>query len=276
LQYAAVKLHLPEAHHVNQGDHVLVAVIDSGVDRSHPELSGSFAAAFDATNSGLKADTHGTAVAGSIVAHAKLTGSAPKALILAVQAFNAADGADQGTTFNILKGLDWAAVKGARVINMSFAGPFDPAMHRSLQSAFNNAIVLIAAAGNSGPKSPPLFPGADNNVVAVTATDQADRIFAASNRGNYISLAAPGVDLLLAAPGNAYRIDSGTSFSAAEISGIAALVLEKQPGLPPDKVRTILLASGKALGGPGAPRLANAFQALSAIGERGPQLDAGR
>jgi subtilisin family serine protease len=267
---------LAEAHQLAEGDQVLVAVIDSGVDRIHPELSDSLAAAFDATGSGEKPDNHGTAVAGSIVAHAKLMGAAPKALILAVQAFNAANAVGQGTTFNILKGLDWAAVRGARVINMSFAGPPDPAMHRSLESAFNNAIVLIAAAGNAGPKSPPLFPGADSHVIAVTATDQSDRIFTDSNRGNYIALAAPGVDVLVAAPGNAYQIVSGTSFSAAEISGIAALILGRQPGLPPDKLRAILLATGKPLGGPGAPRLANAFQALSAGAEPRDQLNAGR
>lgn len=276
LQYAPAKLRLAEAHQLAEGDHVLVAVIDSGVDGAHPELAGSLAGTFDATGTGARPQSHGTAVAGLIVAHAKLTGSAPKARILAVHAFDTADGGAQSTTFSILKGLDWAAAKGARVINMSFAGPPDPAMHRSLEFAFDNGIVLIAAAGNAGPKSAPLYPGADTNVVAVTATDAADRIFAASNRGNYVGLAAPGVDVLLAAPDNAYEIASGTSFSAAEISGIAALILERRPDLAPGTVRAVLLATGRALGGPAGPKLADAYQALAAVPLSDRQLRAGR
>ena len=83
-------------------------------------------------------------------------------------------------------------MKGARVINMSFAGPSDPAIHRGLEGAFRNGIMLIAAAGNAGPKSPPLYPGADPHVIAVTATDAEDKLYAGSNRGRYIVIDAPG------------------------------------------------------------------------------------
>ncbi len=89
----------------------------------------------------------------------KLTGVAPSARILAVRAFDPVSGSAEGTTFGILKGLEWATQKGARVINMSFAGPKDPIMARMLAAAGKRGIVLIAAAGNAGPKSPPLFPG---------------------------------------------------------------------------------------------------------------------
>ncbi len=75
---------------------------------------------------------HGTAIAGLIAAHGRLMGAAPGARILAIRAFDPADASAEGTTFNILKGLDWAAAHDARVINMSFAGPADPAIHRSL------------------------------------------------------------------------------------------------------------------------------------------------
>jgi subtilisin family serine protease len=222
LQYAAAKLHLPQAHELAKGRNVLVAMIDSGVDISHPELDGAIAGTFDTIDGSGKPHSHGTAIAGLIAAHARLMGSAPAARILAVRAFDGTGASSEGSTFNILKGLDWAAVNGARVINMSFAGPSDPAIHRSVEAAFKNAIVLIAAAGNAGPKSPPLYPAADPYVIAVIATDAEDRIFAASNRGPYIAVAAPGVDILVAAPDGAYQIQSGTSFSAAEMSGIAA------------------------------------------------------
>ena len=130
--------------------------------------------------------------------------------------------------------------QGARVINMSFAGPKDPSLERALKAAYDKNIVLIAAAGNAGPKSPPLFPGADPNVIAVTATDVDDKLFAGANRGKYVSVSAPGVDILVPAPENTYQITTGTSVAAAEVSGIVALLLERNPKLTPADVRRIL------------------------------------
>src|SRR5262249_21856732 len=91
------------------------------------------------------------------------------------------------------QGHDWSVRQGARIINMSFAGPKDPSLERVLKLTYDRGIVLIAAAGNAGPKSPPLYPGADPNVIAVTATDADDKLFTGANRGKYISVAAPGV-----------------------------------------------------------------------------------
>lgn len=247
-QYELAKLHLPQAHTVAKGDNVLVAVIDSGVDASHPELSGAIAGAFDALKPPMKPHAHGTAIAGLIAAHSRLMGAAPAARILAARAFDPAGDSAEATTFNILKSLDWAAANKARVINMSFAGPADPAIHRSLDAAYKKGIVLIAAAGNAGPKSPPLYPAAEPEVIAVTATDSEDKLFAQSNRGPQIAVAAPGVDILVAAPDASYQVQSGTSFSAAEVSGIVALMIEHKPDLKPAAVRAILLATAKDLG----------------------------
>ena len=80
---------------------------------------------------------------------------------------------------------------------MSFAGPRDPALAQALQVAREKGILVIAAAGNNGPTSPPLYPGADPNVMAVTATDVSDRLFNSANQGKYITVAAPGVDILV-------------------------------------------------------------------------------
>jgi subtilisin family serine protease len=184
-------------------------------------------------------------MAGAIAAHRRLMGIAPAARIYAIHAFSSGAASADSTTFNILKGLDWAAGKGVRVINMSFAGPRDPSMERALKNAHDKGIVLIAAAGNAGPKSPPLFPGADPNVIAVTATDANDKIFSGANRGRYIAVAAPGVDILVPAPDNTYQLTTGTSVSSAEVAGIAALLLERNPNLGPEDIRKILTTSAK-------------------------------
>jgi len=271
-QYELAKLRLPQAHGLAKGDKVLVAVIDSGVDASHPELAGAVAETYDtltAPTAPMTPHKHGTAIAGLIAAHGKLMGAAPGAHILAIRAFDAAGAGAEGTTFNILKGLDWAAAHGARVINMSFAGPPDPALHRSLEAAHKKGIILVAAAGNAGPKSPPLYPAADLNVIAVTATDADDKLFAQANRGRHIAIAAPGAQILVAIPDGSYEVSSGTSYSAAEVSGIAALMLERKGGLTPDKLRDILLATAKDLGPKGRDMmfgagLADAYGALMA------------
>jgi subtilisin family serine protease len=186
-----------------------------------------------------------------------------------VRTFDPAGAAAQGTTFNILKGLDWAVAHGARVINMSYAGPSDPAIHRALESAHKKGIVLVAAAGNAGATSPPLYPAADPNVIAVTATDANDKLFEQSNRGRHIAIAAPGAQIMVAIPENGYEVSSGTSYSAAEVSGIVALMLQRKADLTPDQVRAILRATAKDLGPKGpdimfGAGLADAYSALTA------------
>jgi subtilisin family serine protease len=267
-QYELEKLHLPQAHQLAKGDNVRVAVIDSAVDLQNPELADSIAGSFDTLASALKPHKHGTAIAGLIVAHGRLMGAAPDAKLLAVRAFDPDGKGARGTTFNILKGLDWAAANGARIVNMSFAGPADPALRRSLEAAHKRGIVLVAAAGNAGPKSPPLYPAADPTVIAVSATDADDRLFKPSNRGRYISVAAPGAQILVAIP-DGYEVSSGTSYSAAEVSGVAALLLQRDPALTPDKLRHLLQATAKDLGLRGRDNefgagLVDAYAAVSA------------
>jgi subtilisin family serine protease len=278
-QYGLAKLRLPQAHALAKGDNVLVAVIDSGIDGNHPELAGSIAGSFDALSSPATPHQHGTAIASLIAAHGKLMGSAPDAKILAVRAFDPKAAGAEGTTFNILKSLDWAAAQGARVINMSFAGPADPAIHRSLEAARKKGIVLVAAAGNAGAKSPPLYPAADPNVIAVSATDADDKLFEQSNRGRHITVAAPGAQILVAIPDSGYEMSSGTSYSAAEVSGIVALMLQRKPDLTPDQVKVILRVTAKDLGpkGPDAmfgAGLADAYGAITA--DIAPGVAAGR
>jgi hypothetical protein len=270
-QYALTKLRMRQAHTLATGTDVLIAVIDSGIDVNHPELAGMIADSFDAIGAGDKADAHGTGIAGAIVAHARLVGTAPTARILAIRAFSVTRGRSEGTTFNISKGLNWAVAHGARVINMSFAGPHDPAIDRDLAVAHAKGIVLVAAAGNAGPKSPPLYPAANPNVIAVTATDEDDNLFSRANRGKHIAVAAPGVDIYLPAPGGIYQMTSGTSFAAAEVSGTVALLLQRKPDLLPRNVRATLLSTAHDLGPKGLDTrfgagLVDAYRALISLG----------
>jgi len=270
-QYALVKLRLPQAHALAKGDNVLVAVIDSGIDATHPELAGTVSDSYDALETDEKPHAHGTGVAGAIVAHARLTGAAPKARILAIRAFGRKESSRaEATTYSVNKGLVWAMAHGARVINMSFTGPRDPSIAQKMAHARGRGIVLIAAAGNAGPKSDPLYPAAYSDVIAVTATDADDKLFAGANRGKHIAVAAPGVDLLLPAPDTGYQVATGTSFAAAEVSGVVALLLERKPDLGQDGVRQILTATARDLGPKGfdpqfGAGLVDAYAAIRAV-----------
>src|ERR1700722_2923517 len=269
-QYALSKLRLPQAHALADGANVTIAVIDSGIDLKHPEFAGVAITAFDALDSREGPHAHGTGVAGAIVSHVRLMGSAPAAHILAIRAFGTSGKGAESTSYIILRGLDLAASHGAQIVNMSFAGPKDAIVGRGLAALAARNIVMVAAAGNAGQKSPPLYPAANASVIAVSATDAQDRLFAASNRGSYIALAAPGVDLFLPAPDDKYQITSGTSFSSAYVSGLAALVLQRNPALKPDEVRAILTKTARDLGPPGPDDQfgageADAFAAVSGV-----------
>ncbi|MGA2894451.1 MAG: S8 family serine peptidase [Xanthobacteraceae bacterium] len=274
-QYVLAELQIDKAHQIATGKDVLIAVIDSEVDGKHPDLGGTIVKSFDALGGDASPHLHGTEMAGAIASHGKLLGIASDAHILAVHAFDDNPGIARGNSFAIYKALQWAADNGARIINMSFAGPADPMLRRFLAAASDKGIVLVAAAGNAGPQSEPLYPAADPNVIAVTATDNDDHVFKMANRGRYIAVAAPGVDILALAPGGAYQLTTGTSIAAAHVSGIAALLLERKPSLRPSDIRAVLVATAK-MPGPPVPDsdfgagLVNAYRAVTWLDHKAP------
>ena len=246
LQYVVDTLRLSEAHRIARGQRVPIAVIDSGVDASHPELVGRVTQSFDAVGGQFRPHEHGTGMVGAIAAQRQLLGVSPGAEILAVRAF--APGQTQGSTgtsFHIVKAMDWAIRNGAKVINMSFAGPRDPMIARAIQVAADRRIAMVAAMGNGGPTAPIAFPAADPNVIAVTATDREGRLFDAATQGEHVAVAAPGVEIILPAPRGGYQISSGTSVAAAHVSGIAALILERHPDADPPTLRRLLQATAR-------------------------------
>jgi subtilisin family serine protease len=244
-QYSLEKLHVDATRALATGKTVLVAVIDTAIDENHPDLAGAVEDRFDAIGGAVVSRTHGTSIAGAIGARGAIEGVAPKARILSARA---CDGeTPQCTTLSVVKAIDWAWKSHARVVNMSFAGPQDPAVHGILAAVFKDGVLFVGAAGNSGRNSPPLYPAADEAVLAVTATDANDKPYEKANVGNYIAIAAPGVDVLLPTPHGKYDFESGTSISAALVSGVAALVLERRPNMPPSEMRKLLTDTAKSL-----------------------------
>ena len=229
-QYALIKLKAKRAHEIANGEGVLIAIIDSGVNISHPALADVVLDQFVALkNDNPDMGGHGTAVASIISARGELNSIAPGARLLSVKAFAKRSGGKtaRATSFDLLKGIDWAVQKGAEIINMSFAGPRDQLLERALLQTSQMGIISVAAAGNRGRRAPPAYPAAYGNVIAATATDIKNHLYPSANRGKYIDIAAPGVDILVASATKGYRLMSGTSMAAAYISGTVALMIEK-------------------------------------------------
>ncbi len=277
LQYALAKVGVTSAHKIANGRGTRIAILDSVVDGTHPDLAGAVEDTFDVSGKGKRAsDDHGTAIAGIIRARGMLRGVAPEATLLSVGVYeqSAADGSAAATTSNLLRGLDWALARRANVINMSLAGPADSLLEQGVTAMSSNNAVIVAAAGNGGAEAPPAYPAAYETVIAVTAIDVADRLYASANRGAYIAIAAPGVDILTPGLDHAHQLQTGTSFAAAHVSGIVALLLDRNPKLSNKRIRRALTKAAGDLGVPGrddeyGAGRANAFRSLSILGQSG-------
>lgn len=241
----------PGVRQAARGEGVLIGLVDSAVELDHPALAGAAIELADVIGTPLEpGDTaHGTAMAGAILGGEQAAGAARGARMLAIRAFSAAGGGSaRSATFAVAQAIDLAAVRRVAVLNLSFSGPKDPLVARLLSRAAQGGILVIGAAGNGGPKAPPAYPAALPGVLAVTAIDGGDRLFAQANRGAYVGLAAPGVDVIVAGPGGGYGISSGTSIAAAKVSGLAASILAQAAGLKPAALHELLRRTAVDLG----------------------------
>lgn len=270
-QYALDRLSIGKAHQVSRGEGAKVAVIDSAIDPAHPAFAQTAMETFDVRD---KADTeltaHGTSIASVIGASGPLAGIAPKADLVAIAAFWQNDnGTTHSNSWVIAKALDTAARASTTILNLSFAGPRDPLVEKSLSGADKRGMIAIAAAGNAGPTAAPLYPAAYDSVIAVTATGPDDTIFEMANQGPYIAFAAPGVDVLAATPHGGYGFSSGTSLATAHISGIAALLHKTHQKMNRDRLSDLLARASTDLGDVGRDKvfgagIPDAEKALSA------------
>jgi subtilisin family serine protease len=251
MQYALPKMRVSDAQSISRGKGMSVAVIDSGVDAKHPSLKRAKLTFLDTVEEGIAGpDMHGTAIAGIIAASDDMVGIAPAAQIIAVRAFAPLRiGTLPVTTATALAtAVDEAFKKGARLYNMSFAGESHPLVLEIIDALYEKGCVFVAAAGNEGPDAPPAYPAAHDKVIAITATDEKDELYEQANRGGYVFAAAPGVDIFAPVTGKGFDYLSGTSFAAAHVTGIVALLMERNPTLTASAVRSALVDAAHDLG----------------------------
>lgn len=244
------------------GKAVKVAVIDTGLDRDHPELSGKVARQQDFTGKGYSADGHGTAVA-AIVAGAKengvgAAGVAPDVRLHSLKACHPHQPGGLKArcwSSSLIKALDAAIDSELDIINLSLGGPPSPILHRLVQAAERKGLVVVSAAGNGGPNARPVYPAAWPEALAVTAVGPDRQLYRMANRGRYVQVAAPGVDIVTAGPGGAVPILSGTSMATAHISGIAAQLKQIDPAADGGQITALMVLSSEDLGEAGPDAL---------------------
>ncbi|GGV82253.1 type VII secretion-associated serine protease [Streptomyces gelaticus] len=268
-QWGLQALHTDKAWQTTKGRGITVAVVDTGVDGSLPDLAGQVLPGKDMIGFGARRGDrswarHGTAMAGIIAGHGHgagrddgVLGIAPEAKILPVRVILEASDparakarASRGTA--LADGIRWAADHGADVINLSLgddsksAHP-EPGEDAAIQYALKKGAVVVASAGNGGEKGDHIsYPAAYPGVIAVTAVDRYGTHAAFSTRRWYATVSAPGVDIVVAAPDHQYYVEWGTSAASAFVSGAVALVRAAHPGLTPVQIKQLLTETARS------------------------------
>jgi subtilisin family serine protease len=278
--YAPQRIGIEDAWRFSIGDpSIIVAIVDTGVNASHPELAGRILRGYDFVNNDADADDdhgHGTHVAGIVAAAADnglgMAGLCPQCTILPVKVLSALN---SGSSMGVAAGIIYATDHNAAVINLSLGSDlYSQAIADAVDYARKQGVLIVAAVGN-GRSQVPFYPAALDGVMAVSATNLTDERWSFSNYGSWVDLAAPGVNIFSTAhiaagahPG--YTFKTGTSMAAPHVSGVAALLRSLNPLLSVDEVRHILLSTADDLGNPGQDNLyghgrINASTALSTL-----------
>jgi hypothetical protein len=265
LQPSAKAWHLADVHKVATGKRVRVAEIDTGVEIAHPDLVGQVALSRDFVDAGGEvAELHGTAVAGIIAARADngigIAGIAPDATLLALRACWQPEQGGPGavcSTFTVAKALQFALDENVQVINLSLGGPRDRLLGRLLDTAMSRGITIVSAA------DPMLrdggFPASHPGVLAVAADDVHDI------PGN--ALLGPGTDIPTTVTGGKWAFVTGSSFAAAHVTGLVALLRELAPNVPAREMRVALEERPVAGAAVDHRRAVDACAAIARIGE---------
>lgn len=264
LQYGLALSGVKEARALGAGQGVRVALLDSAPDIAHRDLAPSDILAV-ATDSPGRAGVHGTLMAGVIGAAENngygIAGLAPAARIVSIPICTSKGGAGgRCTIYQMLQGFDHAYEAEAVIVNLSLSGPPNPLLERGVARLEELGMVVVAAAGNEGQEER-RYPAAYPSVVGVGAVDREGRLFPSSNRGAWVELHAPGVEVLSTVPGSAFAFGSGTSLAAAHVTGSLAVLT----GITGDamRARSELFRVVNARTGGGLPILPPVCEVLS-------------
>ena len=233
-----------------------IGLIDTGINRDHEALKGQSIEVL----SGLELrgnpsqQDHGTAIAAILVGRSgsSTPGLLPGARLLAVDAFYRDGGTtDRTDVITLVRALETLAERNVRVVNMSLSGSPNEVLKRAIASAQAKGMVIVAAAGNNGAGAEPSYPAAYPGVIAVTAVDKKLAIYSRATQGEYIDLAAPGVDLWTASADGGGSVRSGTSYAVPFISAAAAILNASTGTLNATDLQATLESSTLDLGAPG-------------------------
>ena len=228
-----------------------IGMIDTGVDLKAPALRGARIVLLSTRSKGrpAAANAHGTAVAALIAgaSDGPAPGLLPHAEIVAVDAFHRAGGEEAADAYDVVRALDRLAEHDVDFINLSLAGPDNDVLEEAVVAMAARGVVLVAAAGNAGPRAPPQFPAAYRNVVAVTAADSSGRAYRQATGGAHVAFAAPGVKLWTASA-RAGRLRSGTSYAAPFVTAALAVLRERGPEVPAADLVGTLATTARDLG----------------------------
>ncbi|MEV0166329.1 S8 family serine peptidase [Nonomuraea fuscirosea] len=270
-QWQLGTLRLPEAWRLSKGEGVVVAVLDTGVNAHHPDLRGAVIEGPDLTGTGDRPwGPHGTAMASLIAGRGHGDGSgimgvAPAATVLSVRVTLENGDPRRGRQLSgwrdaLARGIRYAADHGADVISMSLGGGSGAwegyaAEEEAVQHAISKGAVLVASSGNDGATANRKnFPAAYPGVIAVGAVDRRMKVARFSNKQDYVSVVAPGTQIVTADAGTSYVVGDGTSSAAAMVAGIAALIRSAHPDMSPYHVRrAIELGTGRRPSGGYSP-----------------------
>jgi subtilisin family serine protease len=234
---------------------VPIAIIDSGADPNHPDLSSKLVPGYNFLEENTRTRDihgHGTKVAGTAAAISNnFIGVASVAWDNPIMPLVVVDKTGWATYYDISRAITYAADNGVKVMNISIAGSSPSyTLQNAVNYAWNNGAVIVAGAGNSS-TSAPYYPAACDNVVAVSATDSGDNRAWFSNYGDWVDISAPGVSIWTTIKGGGYGSPNGTSFSSPLSAGLAALIMSANPSLTNTQVVEIINQNTDDIGAPG-------------------------
>lgn len=259
-QWAISKVGAAEAWDVTMGNsNTLLAIVDTGIDYNHPDLKGRVNKGYDFINNDEDAmddQGHGTHCAGIAAASANdgigIAGLAPNVSLLAVKVLSAQGG---GSNESVASGIVYAADKGAHIISLSLGGGYpSKAIQDAVNYANNKGSLVIAAMGNSGNESKS-YPAACEGVMAIGATDINDNRASFSQYGSWISVGAPGKDILSTIPGGKYAVYSGTSMATPYAAGLASLVKSQFPSMTAQQIKAKIESTSTDVGTAGFDKM---------------------